>query len=675
MSGRDLQFTATFNDQVSDKLDKVVNGLAAVTEKIDAEGKKVVANTAANSKKVEQIHKQAAIAEASLVADRFERMISVQKVKHAQILASVGANLEAIQAAERLNAAKIAKIRMDQKNFPDTPFQRLLSQLGQVTSKFGSVPASASKAEAAIRNLGSQAGFLALGGLAKAAMGAAKAGSAIKEMGGRVATSFSIKDIAKFIGLNQVMQRMQELGKTVFESALKQSPQLSSAVEKMKAHFNSLLTEIAGKVIPGLIAGFEFLLKHWDEIRYGVSIGIAVLQDAFWGLKGVFEFLAVGVLNGGVLITNVLERVGVVAKGTTAQMQDAATEMAESSLASFSKMNNSAEVLKKGMEGMSKAPKANVDFFGKGAAEEVTVSLESALDAMQAGQNKAAEFSQAAQDAINGVTDEFKTARKESTEAIEAVKRTLRDSAIGAMPEAKAKRLAELDASRQDEVAARKLSSEYALMSEEEKEREITNINLKYANERIAINKEEADKKAESEKEANQQRLAAVGGFFAGFAALAAQANMKDRSARLRWKATAIAEATANTALAATKSLSAAPYPFNLVLMAGTIAAGLAQVMQIKEQKFARGTDYAPGGMALVGEQGPEMVYLPRGSQVKTASETRQRMGATFAPQVNIHMAPGTTAADARAIGDAVDQRLRALAKDMKEIEYRGITA
>ena len=31
---------------------------------------------------------------------------------------------------------------------------------------------------------------------------------------------------------------------------------------------------------------------------------------------------------------------------------------------------------------------------------------------------------------------------------------------------------------------------------------------------------------------------------------------------------------------------------------------------------FAGGTDYAPGGMALVGEQGPELVNLPRGSQV-----------------------------------------------------------
>lgn len=48
---------------------------------------------------------------------------------------------------------------------------------------------------------------------------------------------------------------------------------------------------------------------------------------------------------------------------------------------------------------------------------------------------------------------------------------------------------------------------------------------------------------------------------------------------------------------------------------------------------FARGTNYAPGGWALVGEEGPELVNLPRGSKVKTAQETEEMMGG-----VNIHI-------------------------------------
>ena len=42
--------------------------------------------------------------------------------------------------------------------------------------------------------------------------------------------------------------------------------------------------------------------------------------------------------------------------------------------------------------------------------------------------------------------------------------------------------------------------------------------------------------------------------------------------------------------------------------------------------KYAKGTNFHPGGLAIVGEQGPELVNLPRGSSVETASQTRSVM-------------------------------------------------
>lgn len=41
---------------------------------------------------------------------------------------------------------------------------------------------------------------------------------------------------------------------------------------------------------------------------------------------------------------------------------------------------------------------------------------------------------------------------------------------------------------------------------------------------------------------------------------------------------------------------------------------------------FAKGTNYAPGGLALVGERGPELVDLPRGSRVYTNGQTQGMM-------------------------------------------------
>lgn len=53
---------------------------------------------------------------------------------------------------------------------------------------------------------------------------------------------------------------------------------------------------------------------------------------------------------------------------------------------------------------------------------------------------------------------------------------------------------------------------------------------------------------------------------------------------------------------------------------------GLPGSPKVHIPRFARGTNFAPGGLALVGEEGPELVNLPRGSKVSTAAETRQTL-------------------------------------------------
>jgi hypothetical protein len=53
------------------------------------------------------------------------------------------------------------------------------------------------------------------------------------------------------------------------------------------------------------------------------------------------------------------------------------------------------------------------------------------------------------------------------------------------------------------------------------------------------------------------------------------------------------------------------------------------QIASIKAQKFARGTSYAPGGFGIVGEEGPEAMFIPRGSQIMTNAQTRNTFGGT----------------------------------------------
>ena len=75
---------------------------------------------------------------------------------------------------------------------------------------------------------------------------------------------------------------------------------------------------------------------------------------------------------------------------------------------------------------------------------------------------------------------------------------------------------------------------------------------------------------------------------------------------------------------------------------------------------YADGTAFHPGGMALVGERGPELVQLPRGSSVTPNKELKKMfMGGIT---VNINVPQSTTTASARQIGAAArDGIIRAI--------------
>ncbi len=101
------------------------------------------------------------------------------------------------------------------------------------------------------------------------------------------------------------------------------------------------------------------------------------------------------------------------------------------------------------------------------------------------------------------------------------------------------------------------------------------------------------------------------------------QAALDTAKIRKAQKPFLIAEAVANTALAVIKALDDAPFPFNIGIAALIGAAGAVEIATINAQKFARGTAFAPGGLAVVGEGGPELVNLPRGAQVFNNQQTR----------------------------------------------------
>jgi hypothetical protein len=96
------------------------------------------------------------------------------------------------------------------------------------------------------------------------------------------------------------------------------------------------------------------------------------------------------------------------------------------------------------------------------------------------------------------------------------------------------------------------------------------------------------------------------------FAALGAQ----NRKAFEASKALAVASAIMNTYQGATKALATYPFPFNLIAAAASIAAGFAQVSQIRAQQYsgrALGGPVMGGQTYMVGESGPEL-FTPQGT-------------------------------------------------------------
>ena len=97
---------------------------------------------------------------------------------------------------------------------------------------------------------------------------------------------------------------------------------------------------------------------------------------------------------------------------------------------------------------------------------------------------------------------------------------------------------------------------------------------------------------------------------------------------------------------------------------AWNIANGLLGGGTEQPQAFARGTGSAPGGMAWVGEEGPELMYVPRGAQVYPAQQSAAMAGggATVSISIGSVSLPSRAAIQEfnRGLGDEVARRLSA---------------
>lgn len=227
-----------------------------------------------------------------------------------------------------------------------------------------------------------------------------------------------------------------------------------------------------------------------------------------------------------------------------------------------------------------------------------------------------------------------------------------------------------------DEMALLQAKQEAELDSVAGNERAITDLKAAHLLQRDLLADEIAEKDKKRENDLTDAKIAAGARFANAMVGLIKVLGEENREAARAAAIIAQFSAIASTAAGVMKAYEQGGV-LGFFTGAAIAAEGVAQVATIQAQvsKFATGTLNAPGGLAMVGERGPEMVELPRGSRVFNNSETRQmteRGGGTQIDVggINITLTGSATPADGQMVGDAV---LRTLARNLKEIEYRGI--
>lgn len=136
---------------------------------------------------------------------------------------------------------------------------------------------------------------------------------------------------------------------------------------------------------------------------------------------------------------------------------------------------------------------------------------------------------------------------------------------------------------------------------------------------------DQLEKGSEAQKQAIREQAEAQQGALQLEKGLAEESKAIRRGVALQQRDLAIFQVTVDGIQAVQKALASVPPPANIPL---AVAAGVASAAQLTAllatpiPQFAKGTTDAPEGMAMVGEKGTEMIFLPQHSRVLSHEPT-----------------------------------------------------
>jgi hypothetical protein len=417
-------------------------------------------------------------------------------------------------------------------------------------------------------------------------------------------------------GIAALREEAKKYGIMTTEAA-KNSEEYLDAQERLKSALSGVSTELTSKLMPGItetinkVADFIANIDDWEGILTKVGYALAfvtagltaflviskgaaaihAVSVAFKALTAAMAanpFTAIAVLITAVLVPALIylfknwDMVQTYLQQGVARLEYAfkwlGSVIKEKLLVAFSAIKAGGATLIDFIYGnIVRAVGSLLEVMG-----ELPLIGEMFDKAAQTVNRLGAAMGNMAAEARRAVGETIETAKSEQQET----QATL-DAKLGAIDEAARARRADLEAKKTEAQEEQELLVEQSLLEQEtinQKNNALVKSDKNATEKRKSLIEELIDKERwanATELQLFEARMSALSNFFGGFSQLLEVAGEKNRSAAIAGKVLASAEAGINTALAATKALSAAPPPFNYALMLGTIAAGLAQQIKI----------------------------------------------------------------------------------------------
>ena len=145
----DLKLTAKLNDEASAQVDALILNLQKGHERAS----KAEVDAAAKSNRLQY---ETSKAQAGQLESRWEKLRGIEEANYTWRLTKIKGNDELVELEAKRHTARLGEIASQQKNFPNTPFQKLLGNLGvdSSASVFSGIASHAFIATAVVVGLG-----------------------------------------------------------------------------------------------------------------------------------------------------------------------------------------------------------------------------------------------------------------------------------------------------------------------------------------------------------------------------------------------------------------------------------------------------------------------------------------------------------------------------------------